>query len=363
MTDLRRRLKHTVLGGLELIGGFAACRTLTAGALRILCYHGISVVDEHEFQGKLFMRSELFRRRMTRLLAAGYRVLPLAEAVRALQAGALPDRAVALTFDDGWYGMYRHALPMLVELKLPATLYITTYYAERRTPVFNVAVDYLFWRAQAGSIDLSPLGHGLDGRYDLKDPSQRAAAAAAVSANGDARLSAEECWALLLDLASRLNVDATLLSEQRVCGLMHPQEIAAAAAAGFDIQLHTHRHTLMASNRASVVREITDNRVAIARIVPGLRMHFSYPSGKYHARVWPWLEDLGIETAATTQPGLNYQDGNRLALFRFVDGENIAPIDFAAELAGALDVIRWVRSAIKRGPAGRALDTREAEQD
>jgi peptidoglycan/xylan/chitin deacetylase (PgdA/CDA1 family) len=357
MTDLRRRLKRTVLGGLKLIGGFAACRTFTAGALRILCYHGISVVDEHEFRGQLFMRSELFRRRMTRLLAAGCRVLPLAEAVRALQAGTLPDRAVALTFDDGWYGTYRHALPVLVELKLPATLYITTYYAERRTPVFNVAVDYLFWRAQAASIDLSTLGYGLDGRYDLKDPSRRAAAAAAVSANGDARLSAEQCWVLLLDLASRLNVDATLVSEQRVCGLMHPREIAAAAAAGFDIQLHTHRHRFMTSDRASVVREITDNRAAIARIVPGPRTHFCYPSGEYHPRVWPWLEDLGIETATTTQPGPNYQDGNQLALCRFLDGENIAPIEFDAELAGALDVMRWVRSATKPAIPGRRSTT------
>lgn len=344
----RRTLRCKVLGGLKLIGGFAVCRALSTGALRILGYHGISLADEHLFNSYLFMRPELFRDRMQRMVAAGYRVLPLAEAVHVLRAGALPHGAVVLTFDDVWYGVYRHALPVLAELKLPATLYVTTSSAERRVAVFHIALQYLFWGTPALNLDLSALGCGLHGRYDLTDSGQRQAVTEVLLAHGYALPSPEQRHALLLDLAQTLRMDPTLLAERRVCSLMSLEEIAEAAAAGFDIQLHTHRHTLSTSDRAAVVREITDNRAALSRVLPGPWTHFCYPSGVYHPRVWPWLKELGIETATTIRHGFNYRTGNPLELFRFLDGDNVAPVEFDAELAGALELFRRTSGALLR---------------
>jgi len=353
--NLQRAVKRAVLTGLRRSGGFAACRALTRRGLRILCYHGISLADEHVFNGQLFMRPALFRARMRRLVDSGFTVLPLGPAIEALREGRLPDRAVVLTFDDGWYGIYRHALPVLAELRLPATLYVTTYYVERRTPVFNVAVHYLFWAARVAYLDVSLLSVGLTGRYDLSDPAQRRAAAQAVEAHGDERLSSSERQTLLLALARHLGVDPALLGEQRVCGLMSPDEVAAAAAAGVDIQLHTHRHTLPSGQHAAFIREIADNRASLGRMTPAPLIHLCYPSGVYHPRSWPWLEELGIETATTTRPGLNYRDGKRFELFRFLDGEHIGEIEFDAEMAGALEISRRLRGTVKRIP-GRPPD-------
>ena len=38
-------------------------------------------------------------------------------------------------------------LPILEELGLPATVYITTWYSDNQLPVVNVAVDYILRRA------------------------------------------------------------------------------------------------------------------------------------------------------------------------------------------------------------------------
>ncbi len=325
-------------------GALGLSRAMTARGLRILCYHGISLLDEHEFRGQLFMRPELFRRRMTLLAARGFRVISLAAAAEALQQGTLPDRSVVLTFDDGWYGTYRHALPVLRELGMPATIYVTTYYAARGTAVFEVAVSYLLWRTRLAQIDLSTLGGALTGRYDLRNQSDRNRVAHAISTHGDANLSAKERQDLLRHLAVLLHIDPDLLESGRLCRLMTREELADAASAGFDIQLHTHRHLLSTDDRAGVIREITDNRIALDGIGRRPLTHLAYPGGVWHPRILPWLGELGVETATTTEPGLNYPHTGRLNLGRFLDGENIAPIEFEAELDGALDILRRLRS-------------------
>src|SRR6185437_15411096 len=81
--------------------------------LLILCYHGISQSDEHEALPELFMPPDLFRRRMETLRDGDYHVVPLGEGLQRLVAGALPPRAVAITFDDGFVDFHRLAVPIL----------------------------------------------------------------------------------------------------------------------------------------------------------------------------------------------------------------------------------------------------------
>jgi len=78
------RLLHTA----RACGLFALARRLTARRLRILCYHGIALEDEAEFQPMLFMRAETFRSRLEQLSRSGYPVLPLGDALERLRRGA-----------------------------------------------------------------------------------------------------------------------------------------------------------------------------------------------------------------------------------------------------------------------------------
>src|SRR5256885_3473835 len=74
--------------------------------LLILAYHGISIADEHEFNGSLFVSPNVLRSRLQRLREARCAVLPLDEAVKRMYANELPDRAMVLTFDDGLADFY-----------------------------------------------------------------------------------------------------------------------------------------------------------------------------------------------------------------------------------------------------------------
>jgi peptidoglycan/xylan/chitin deacetylase (PgdA/CDA1 family) len=65
-----------------------------------------------------------FREQMRRLAESGA-VVPLATAVDAVAAGERP-QGVVITFDDGAADFCEHAVPVMVELGLPSTLYLVT---------------------------------------------------------------------------------------------------------------------------------------------------------------------------------------------------------------------------------------------
>src|ERR1700719_3512869 len=71
--------------------------------LLILCYHAISRSDEHLWRPGLYFQPDSFERRLKLLQDGSYNVLPLGEGLSRLEAGELPSRSVAITFDDGGY--------------------------------------------------------------------------------------------------------------------------------------------------------------------------------------------------------------------------------------------------------------------
>ncbi len=73
--------RHKILAVIKALGGFSLAQTFTKRGLQVLCYHGISLRDEHYFQPKLFMHEDTFRERMAYLKKRGYLVLSLDEAL------------------------------------------------------------------------------------------------------------------------------------------------------------------------------------------------------------------------------------------------------------------------------------------
>src|SRR5664280_1337918 len=121
--------------------------------LLILCYHGISLDDEHRWNPSMYLSPDQFRARLKCLRARNCTVLPLGEAIDRLHDGTLPARSVVLTFDDGFHDFYAVAWPILQEFSMPATVYQTTYYAEFNRPVFDLMCAYLPWRSSKARLE------------------------------------------------------------------------------------------------------------------------------------------------------------------------------------------------------------------
>ena len=331
---------------LKYSGGFHLARRLTAPGLRILCYHGISLADEHEFRGRLFMREQTFRARMNCLKRLGHPVLALDEALERMQAGTLPAASVVVTFDDGWEGACRLAFPLLKELGFHVTLYVTTWYVQKGTQIFNVAVQYLFWKTRARQFELPKDVSNARASFDLADPAQREQAQHIVIRHGNALPDAAHRQALLFALGDILGVDMRTLFRQGVLRFASPDRLHELHRQGVDLQLHTHRHNLFGGDPARVSKEIADNRDALAGIADGPLDHFCYPGGIYSTEMWPALERAGVKSATTCEAGFNYHVTPRLGLKRILDEESLSQIEFEAELSGIFELRRRLRDRI-----------------
>lgn len=103
----------------------AAGRLLTgragSGGAVVLCYH--DVVAGPDVDVDLSVTVAQLRQQLVLTRRLGFRIVPLAELSARAVAGEPLDRLAAVAFDDALAGVARHALPVLAELAVPATLF------------------------------------------------------------------------------------------------------------------------------------------------------------------------------------------------------------------------------------------------
>jgi peptidoglycan/xylan/chitin deacetylase (PgdA/CDA1 family) len=133
--SLLKQVKRRTLTVSKRVGLFEVLRRSAwrRNRLTILCYHGVSIGDEHLWNPSYYMSPEAFEGRLRLLREGGYSILLLREAVERLHEGTLPAGCVALTFDDGMYDFYSKVWPLLRAYDIPATVYLTTYYSTARS--------------------------------------------------------------------------------------------------------------------------------------------------------------------------------------------------------------------------------------
>jgi peptidoglycan/xylan/chitin deacetylase (PgdA/CDA1 family) len=330
-----KTLKQATLGTLKTSGVFSLVDTSRwrQRRLLILAYHGISLADEHQWDPSLYMTPVFFRRRMRLLKDSGCTVLPLGEALRLLYSHDLPEKCVVLTFDDGNYDFIKEAQPILREFNFPVTVYLTTFYSNYRRPVFDVICSYLLWKGRNALLDFKKIT-GQEFQVDLSDDGLRAKALEKLRQFAlDNKLSAEEKDSLAASIAGELKIEYDALRAQRILQILSPEEVKTLADEGVDIQLHTHRHRVP-SERSLFLREIEDNRSSILAMTGRSASHFCYPSGVYDQAFLPWLEEAGVTSATTCDPGFATTQSHPLLLPRLLDTSGLSDIEFEGWLTG-----------------------------
>jgi len=346
-----RQLRRAAFHLLRSCGIFrrVADSTWRKNRLLILCYHGISRIDEHLWRPGLYMQPEIFRQRLQILAEGKYNVLPLGEALRRIRAGQLPPRSVAITFDDGGYDFYEGAFPIIESYGFPVTVYQTTYYSDYQKPIFNLVCSYMLWQRR-NQPPRNGKEFGFSEPLDLSTESSRATIVRKLILDAEAsNLNGAQRDDLARRLAEHLNIPYDEILSSRILQIMNPSERDQLAAAGVDFQLHTHRHRTPI-DESLFRKEIEDNRQSLGPLGDAA-VHFCYPSGIYRPEFLGWLQKERVVSATTCDPGMVSRQSNPLLLPRLVDTSAHSAVEFEACLTGLASLLRIRRPAPQIVPA------------
>lgn len=276
--------------------------------LSILLYH--RVLGEPDPLRPDEFDQETFRLHME-VLADCFNVLPLDRAAAMLGAGALPPRAVCITFDDGYADNESIALPILLELGLTATFFVATGFLNGGR-MWNDSVIEAIRVADKGTLDLREAGCGV---HELGNDAQRLAAVTALlpDLKYQSPVERDAKVARIISTVARSVPDDLMMTSDQVCNLV---------AAGMTIGAHTVRHPILARLDDQDARtEILQSRNALEEITGSAISLFAFPNGKpgidYGRRDVDLLKDLGVKTAVSTAWGVCTRKSDRWQLPRF----------------------------------------------
>ncbi|MBY0611931.1 MAG: polysaccharide deacetylase family protein [Beijerinckiaceae bacterium] len=339
----RKRLKIACLYVAKTFGLFSLVRLATGSGIRILAYHGIWLADDGFAGDAMFMRAATFKARLDCLIALGYPVISLDDAVDALSGRrAIAPASVVITMDDGWFGSYAEMMPALLERSMPATLYCDTKHVLVGCPIAHVMASYC-----RKLTPMERIGESEEALYrDATD----------VSRPIRDRLESAKAF------CRAVGIDPEDYIQRRAFDYMSASELRDAQRYGVSIELHTHNHNLGDLSAGVVTEEIALNRQHLAALLnadPASFNHFCYPSGVSSADVAEVLDAIGIGSSTTTMTGLAFKGVDLQMLPRFLDGDHVTMIEFEAQMSGFSELVtRLLRRRKTRGePVMRPMKT------
>jgi hypothetical protein len=236
-------------------------------------------------------------------LIQNYRVLPLVEIAQRMSGGKSVRRCAAVTFDDGFRDNYEKAFPILKQLQIPATIFLTTGFVESGQAPWFIEFRYLFMQTPKSRLEIKLAGQTQS--FPLANPLEKRSASDMLM-NYMQSCPNEERLSILRLLPSILDVDLT----DRLQSLMLTwDQIREMSQNGISFGAHTVTHPVLTRISPDTLRREVSGSKATIEEKTGLSVNvFAYPFGKrgHYPRSAPMvLKDLGFLCAVTTEPGAN----------------------------------------------------------
>jgi peptidoglycan/xylan/chitin deacetylase (PgdA/CDA1 family) len=301
MSSLKHRLFHAGFAASSALRADRWLRPLAQGCGVILMFHHVRPWRARAFApNRLLEIAPAFLDRTLRIAREmGFELVGLDE-VPARLAGPVRAPFAALTFDDGYRDNLEHALPVLRRHKAPATIFVTTEFAEGRGRLWWLELEEAVAR-----LDRIAVSAG-DERIEAvcRTPEEKTAAFGriywALRAGPEERLRATVAL-----LAAEAGVDAAGLTRS-LC-LTWDELRPLSREPGVMIGAHTLTHPMLAKHRAEAARrEIAESKAVIEQKLGLPVRHFAYPvgdPGSAGTRDFTLAREAGFTTAVTTRPG------------------------------------------------------------
>lgn len=222
-----------------------------------------------------------------------YRIIPVEQLIEESKANNLAPNSVAITFDDGYQDFYHIIWPILRELEVPASLYVTTAFIDDEQWLWPDALKYILANASVDKIEVNTLGTlRLDGNSFMST------------------------WGKIADILLPMTADQRqkqLDTLARQCAVQLPKQpvhpytslswtqLNEMHRQGLDVGSHTVSHPLLSRlTQQEIEEELEESANKIKQRMGFMPRGICYPNGR--------LEDVN-EAVITAAQQVGYQYG------------------------------------------------------
>jgi peptidoglycan/xylan/chitin deacetylase (PgdA/CDA1 family) len=326
---LRRSAAPAAKRWLFGVGAYHAVRTLSPSrGLAILRYHAVCGPEGYAYADPTICVTPSAFERHVAYLTSRYRVLPLPEAVRCLNAGnTLPANTVCITFDDG-YADNLDAARVLHRYGASGTFYITAGCLAGEQPFWPAEIRALVARVTTPDIRLTSTGKEVV--IPCANDAQRKTAIRTLAKlfKGNSIPVRER----LRDELRRATATGSLPSP-----MLTWDQLREMHALGMTVGAHTVTHpNLPNAGLADAWGEIAGAKARLETEIDAPVTMFSYPNGgaeRYMTEeIVHLVQKAGYEAATTSWNGLASPASDLFALERVQVVEELEALAFALEI-------------------------------
>jgi len=283
-----------------------------AYGLRCLVIHDASPAESTFTQGMgVSLTPEALGTALT-FVAENYTPVSLDDLLSAEAGRALPERAMLVTFDDGYRSVMHTAVPLCRELGIAPVFFVNAAFIDNHRLAPDNIVCYAINTAGMGAINRAARAVGRADTVPMNSMTD-------VFASLFPTLSLEQRNAFLEALKYEASIDEEKLARE-ACLYFTRQDLRELAALGFEIGNHTYTHARCRTLTAEDVRnEVEHNKVELERLTGRPVRAFSVPYGcsaDLTAELSAVLERSGHEAVFLSESVANRQSDRGLLLDR-----------------------------------------------
>jgi glycosyltransferase involved in cell wall biosynthesis len=274
-------------------------RWITRGGASVFMFHRILPDGEACYDSELVTSNNVFADFLD-WLCDNHTVLPLDDLVARYGKNANDKRPLcAITFDDGWADNYTHALPLLRQRRIPATIFL---------PVRFIGTDRRFWQEK-----LWLCTRNLDARRRRELISDAASRLPWFPPAGELFQSISQIKRFLMtrpsqeaeEFVHRLMESAGFVADPFGRAFLNWDEVRQMQKMSISFGSHTLNHVLLTQMEpATAAQEIRQSRQELMERLGEEVSSFSYPWGAASSLSGVAVKESGYGFALTTRPGL-----------------------------------------------------------
>jgi len=283
----------TAASHLGMLDSYALLRRkMSRPQVATLMYHHVC---PREGEHPNFVSPEKFRAQME-YFSREWQVLSLDELAEYVLLGkSIPERAVAITLEDGYQDNYRYAYPILKEYRIPATVFLTTGYVGSRDIFWWNRIDYAIQHTSRSNLHLGKLG-----AYSVRSEAEKTLAASVITEN--LRKLPEAKRELLVEKVIDI-CEAEARSDLNNNHFLSWEECKEMKNNSIDIGSHTVSHPMLTRLPPKQARyEMEQSKKHIEEKLGMEVKAFSYPFGDYDTDMVALVRKSGYAYAVTATP-------------------------------------------------------------